>query len=45
MDESSFDKIYELAATHHPKGHVSVESFRNILDRSQALAAEQMFTN
>ncbi|XP_059165045.1 EF-hand domain-containing family member B-like [Physella acuta] len=29
------DKVYKMASQTHPKGHVSVESFRNILDEIQ----------
>ena len=36
MDYDSFDKVYNLASSRHPKGHVCVESFRNVLDEFQA---------
>ena len=35
-DYDSFDKMYSLAASRHPQRHVSVESFRNVLDEFQA---------
>ena len=41
MTLDSFDSIYALASQRHPKGHVSVESFRNILDEVQAVDMQQ----
>ncbi|KAK3083356.1 hypothetical protein FSP39_020708 [Pinctada imbricata] len=31
-----FEQLYNTAASQHPKGHVSVESFRGVLDDAQA---------
>ena len=36
MTLQQFDEIYEEAAKRHPKGHVSVESFRGVLDEIRA---------
>ena len=36
MTLDTFDRAYNLAASLHPKGHVSVETFRNVLDSAQA---------
>ncbi|CAL1536314.1 unnamed protein product [Lymnaea stagnalis] len=35
MTGEDMDKAYKMAAQGHPKGHVSVESFRNLLDDIQ----------
>ena len=36
MTRDDFDKVYELAASQHPQGHVCVESIRGVLDGLQA---------
>lgn len=36
MTGETFDQIFRHVALQHPKGHVSVESFRNALDEVQA---------
>ena len=36
MTLDSFDQLYDTAAARHPKGQVSVESFRSILDECNA---------
>ena len=36
MTSETLEAIYRHVATEHPKGHVSVESFRNALDEVQA---------
>ena len=36
MTIDAFDQIYDRAASIHPRGLVSVEGFRNILDLMQA---------
>lgn len=36
MTGETFENFYKAAADKHPKGHVSVESFRNVLDELQA---------
>jgi hypothetical protein len=36
MTGQTFDEIWEVAASRHPRGEVSVESFRNVLDLCQA---------
>lgn len=36
MTLQQFDEIYDEAARRHPKGTVSVESFRSILDEIRA---------
>ncbi len=41
MTLDDFDAAYGMAAARHPKGHVSTESFRNILDESQALELQR----
>lgn len=38
MTGETFENFYDEAAKKHPKGFVSVESFRNVLDERQALA-------
>ena len=40
MTGQSLEDIYDAAARRHPKGFVSVESFRNILDELQANEVE-----
>ncbi|KAK6165768.1 hypothetical protein SNE40_022627 [Patella caerulea] len=35
MTGQTYEDVYNMAASRHPKGHVSVESFRNILDELQ----------
>lgn len=40
MDGATFERLYDNAANRHPRGHVSVESFRHVLDESQALGFE-----
>ncbi|KAL3855117.1 hypothetical protein ACJMK2_014346 [Sinanodonta woodiana] len=37
MTGQTMEDLYRAAAAKHPKGHVSVESFRNILDEIQAV--------
>lgn len=41
MDYSMFDNLYGIAAARHPKGLVSVESFRNVLDECQAAVVQK----
>ncbi|KAK7507423.1 hypothetical protein BaRGS_00001358 [Batillaria attramentaria] len=41
MTGETLEKLYQQVASEHPKGHVSVESFRNILDE---LVAAQVKT-
>lgn len=36
MTGENFEELYNTAAAQHPKGHVSVESFRGVLDEIQA---------
>ncbi|XP_070570083.1 EF-hand domain-containing family member B-like [Ptychodera flava] len=36
MEDDTFDKIWEAAASRNERGHVSVESFRHVLDEVQA---------
>ncbi|XP_064646873.1 EF-hand domain-containing family member B-like [Lineus longissimus] len=36
MTGQTFEEIWAVAASRHPKGEVSVESFRNVLDMCQA---------
>ena len=36
MTGETFENFYKAAADKHPKGHVSVESFRSVLDELQA---------
>lgn len=36
MTGQSFEDLYSLAVSSHPKGLVSVESFRNLLDQMLA---------
>ena len=36
MTRDDFDKVYDLAASQHPRGHVCVESIRGVLDELQA---------
>jgi hypothetical protein len=36
MTGENFEELYKTAASRHPKGHVSVESFRSVLDDIQA---------
>lgn len=36
MTGENFEDLYNTAASQHPKGHVSVESFRGVLDDIQA---------
>ena len=40
MTGETFENFYKAAADKHPKGHVSVESFRNVLDELQASDVE-----
>ena len=40
MTGETFENFYKAAADKHPKGHVSVESFRNVMDELQAYAVE-----
>lgn len=40
MTGETFEHFYDLAAKKHPKGFVSVESFRNVLDELQATKVE-----
>ena len=35
MDCKTFDCLYDMAAKQSPKGEVSVESFRDLLDQCQ----------
>ena len=35
MTGEQMENAYRLAAANHPKGHVSVEAFRNVLDEIQ----------
>jgi hypothetical protein len=37
MEDETFDRLYDNAANRHPKGHVSVEAMRNVLDEAQAI--------
>ena len=36
MTGETLDKIYKCTASNHPKGHVSIEGFRNTLDMLEA---------
>lgn len=36
LDYDTFDRLYDVAASRHPRGLVSVESFRGVLDEAQA---------
>ena len=36
LDYDTFENLYQLAASRHPRGFVSVEGFRNVLDAAQA---------
>ena len=36
MTRDDFDKVYDLAASQHPRGQVCVESLRGVLDLLQA---------
>lgn len=36
MTGETLETVYRSVASAHPKGHVSVESFRNALDEIQA---------
>ena len=42
MDGVTFERLYDNAANRHPKGHVCVESFRNVLDEAQAIGIEKI---
>ena len=42
MDGATFERLYDNVANRHPTGHVSVESFRSVLDDAQALTMEAM---
>ena len=37
VDAAKFDRLYDAAADTHPMRQVSVESFRNVLDKCQAI--------
>ena len=36
LDYDTFDNLYQVAASKHPRGFVSVEGFRAVLDEAQA---------
>lgn len=40
MTGETFENFYDIAAKKHPKGFVSVESFRNVLDELEATKVE-----
>ena len=41
MKPETFEELYQVASSRHPKGEVSVESFRNVLDECQAVSLEK----
>ncbi|ELU02812.1 hypothetical protein CAPTEDRAFT_212959 [Capitella teleta] len=42
MEDETFDRLHDNAVNRHPKGHVSVEAMRNVLDEAQALHMEKI---
>jgi len=37
----TFDRLYDIAATQSPKGHVSVDSFRGVMEQVQEEAVDK----
>ena len=36
LDYDTFERLHQVAESRHPRGEVSVEAFRNVLDEAQA---------
>jgi len=45
MTMDTFDRLFEMAASMHPLGHVTVETFRTVLDQAQGQYNEQIEAN
>jgi len=41
MPCGTFDRLYDVAAERSPHGHVSVESFRGVLEQAQESAIDK----